>query len=126
MTPTRAVRIRCAGRSMTITCQKREERTKISTRLGPLLRTITKKKENYSLAIQVYVNATSNVYKSFNAATRTQKESYKTAFKYHSLHFFLANALRILNTFWRRFIKQHFHTYRGTNVTFFSDRKTTM
>uniref|UniRef100_A0AAZ3QGK6 NAD(P)(+)--arginine ADP-ribosyltransferase n=1 Tax=Oncorhynchus tshawytscha TaxID=74940 RepID=A0AAZ3QGK6_ONCTS len=54
---------------------------------------------------------------SFNAATRTQKESYKTAFKYHSLHFFLANALRILNTFWRRFIKQHFHTYRGTNFT---------
>ncbi|XP_020324395.1 ecto-ADP-ribosyltransferase 5-like [Oncorhynchus kisutch] len=83
--------------------------------------------KNYSLAIQVYVNATSNVYKSFNTATRTQKESYTTTFQYHSLHFLLTNALRILNNnFWKRFIKKHFHTYRGTNVTFFSDRKTIM
>ncbi|XP_071000490.1 ecto-ADP-ribosyltransferase 5-like [Oncorhynchus clarkii lewisi] len=82
--------------------------------------------KNYSLAIQVYVNATSNVYKSFNAATRTQKESYKTTFKYHSLHFLLTNALRILNNNFGKCFIRHFHTFRGTNVTFFSDRKTTM
>ncbi|XP_055769397.1 erythroblast NAD(P)(+)--arginine ADP-ribosyltransferase-like [Salvelinus fontinalis] len=82
----------------------------------------------YSLAyIQVYVNATANVYRSFNNATRTQKENYTTTFQYHSLHFLLTNALRILNNnFWKRFIKKHFHTFRGTNVTFHHDGKTTM
>ncbi|XP_020324192.2 ecto-ADP-ribosyltransferase 5-like [Oncorhynchus kisutch] len=70
--------------------------------------------KNYSLAIQVYVNATSNFYKSFNAATRTQKESYKTAFKYHSLHFFLANALRMLNKNKNR----TFQTFRGSKDSF--------
>uniref|UniRef100_A0A3P8ZY82 NAD(P)(+)--arginine ADP-ribosyltransferase n=1 Tax=Esox lucius TaxID=8010 RepID=A0A3P8ZY82_ESOLU len=44
-------------------------------------------KNNY-IALQVYVNASTNIYKSFNNATRTQKTSYNT-FKYHSLHFFL-------------------------------------
>uniref|UniRef100_UPI001EAF5C89 ecto-ADP-ribosyltransferase 5-like n=1 Tax=Oncorhynchus gorbuscha TaxID=8017 RepID=UPI001EAF5C89 len=77
--------------------------------------------KNYSLAIQVYVNATSNVYKSFNAATRTQKESYTTTFQYHSLHFLLTNALRILNKNNKRF-----QTFRGTNVSFHGVRNTEM
>uniref|UniRef100_A0A4W5MNL0 NAD(P)(+)--arginine ADP-ribosyltransferase n=1 Tax=Hucho hucho TaxID=62062 RepID=A0A4W5MNL0_9TELE len=47
--------------------------------------------KNYSLAIQVYVNATANIYKSFNNATRTQYKSYNKTFKYHSLHFLLTN-----------------------------------
>ncbi|XP_029604822.1 ecto-ADP-ribosyltransferase 5-like isoform X2 [Salmo trutta] len=71
--------------------------------------------KNYSLAIQVYVNATSNIYKSFNAATRTQKESYKTAFKYHSLHFFLTNALRMLN---KNNKNKTFQTFRGSKDSF--------
>ncbi|XP_029622367.1 ecto-ADP-ribosyltransferase 5-like [Salmo trutta] len=83
--------------------------------------------KNYSLAIQVYVNATSNIYKSFNEATRTQKKSYSTTFQYHSLHFLLTNALRILNNnFLKRFIKKHFYTFRGTNVTFHHDRNPTI
>ncbi|XP_064782799.1 ecto-ADP-ribosyltransferase 5-like [Oncorhynchus masou masou] len=83
--------------------------------------------KEYSLAIQVYVNATANVYKSFNNATRTQKKSYTTTFQYHSLHFLLTNALRILNNnFRKRFIEKHFHTFRGTNVTFFPGQNTAM
>ncbi|XP_064782801.1 ecto-ADP-ribosyltransferase 5-like [Oncorhynchus masou masou] len=73
--------------------------------------------KNYSLAIQVYVNATSNIYKSFNAATRTQKESYKTVFKYHSLHFFLANALRMLNKN-KNNKNKTFQTFRGSKDSF--------
>nr|ACM09547.1 Ecto-ADP-ribosyltransferase 5 precursor [Salmo salar] len=83
--------------------------------------------KNYSLAIQVYVNAASNIYKSFNEATRSQKKSYSTTFQYHSLHFLLTNALRILNNnFFKRFIKKHFYTFRGTNVTFHHDRNPTI
>uniref|UniRef100_A0A3P8Y5I9 NAD(P)(+)--arginine ADP-ribosyltransferase n=1 Tax=Esox lucius TaxID=8010 RepID=A0A3P8Y5I9_ESOLU len=67
-------------------------------------------KNNY-IALQVYVNASTNFYKSFNNATRTQKTSYNT-FKYHSLHFFLTDAIRKLN------IKKLLTTFRGTNIRF--------
>ncbi|XP_071261119.1 erythroblast NAD(P)(+)--arginine ADP-ribosyltransferase-like [Salvelinus alpinus] len=75
----------------------------------------------YFLAIQVYVTEYSQMYKSFNEATRTQKKSYSTTFKYHSLHFLLTNALRILNKKNKRF-----QTFRGTNVSFHGVRNTEM
>nr|ACM09031.1 Ecto-ADP-ribosyltransferase 5 precursor [Salmo salar] len=77
--------------------------------------------KNYSLAIQVYVTEYSQMYKSFNEATRTQKKNYSTTFKYHSLHFLLTNALRILNTNNKRF-----QTFRGTNLSFHGVRNTEM
>uniref|UniRef100_A0A8K9WMV4 NAD(P)(+)--arginine ADP-ribosyltransferase n=2 Tax=Oncorhynchus mykiss TaxID=8022 RepID=A0A8K9WMV4_ONCMY len=75
----------------------------------------------YSLAIQVYVTEYSQMFKSFNEATRTQKKSYSTTFQYHSLHFLLTLALRILNKKNKRF-----QTFRGTNVSFHGVRNTEM
>ncbi|KAM9398947.1 erythroblast NAD(P)(+)--arginine ADP-ribosyltransferase-like [Salvelinus alpinus] len=77
--------------------------------------------KTYFLAIKVYVTEYPKIYKSFNEATRTQKKSYSTTFKYHSLHFLLTNALRILNKKNKRF-----QTFRGTNVSFRGVRNTKM
>ncbi|XP_024000256.2 erythroblast NAD(P)(+)--arginine ADP-ribosyltransferase-like [Salvelinus sp. IW2-2015] len=77
--------------------------------------------KTYFLAIKVYVTEYPKIYKSFNEATRTQKKSYSTTFKYHSLHFLLTNALRILNKKNKRF-----QTFRGTNVSFHGVRNTEM
>ncbi|XP_070684429.1 NAD(P)(+)--arginine ADP-ribosyltransferase 1-like [Pempheris klunzingeri] len=49
------------------------------------------------MAIYVYSLDTPAVYLDFNNAVRTQKSKYKTTFRYHSLHFFLTDALQKLN-----------------------------
>lgn len=50
------------------------------------------------MAIYVYSLDKPRVYPGFNEAVRTQKSEYKTTFRYHSLHFYLTDALQTLNT----------------------------
>ncbi|XP_030285690.1 ecto-ADP-ribosyltransferase 5-like isoform X2 [Sparus aurata] len=50
-----------------------------------------------AVAINVYTRETPKVYLDFNQAVRTQKSEYKTTFKYHTLHFFLTDALQTLS-----------------------------
>ncbi|XP_074553415.1 NAD(P)(+)--arginine ADP-ribosyltransferase 1-like isoform X2 [Halichoeres trimaculatus] len=49
------------------------------------------------MALYVYSLDKPRVYLSFNNAVRTQKSEYKTTFRYHSLHFFLTDALQTLS-----------------------------
>lgn len=49
------------------------------------------------MAIYVYSLDKPRVYADFNDAVRAQKSEYKTTFRYHSLHFFLTDALQSLN-----------------------------
>ncbi|XP_029290138.1 NAD(P)(+)--arginine ADP-ribosyltransferase 1-like [Cottoperca gobio] len=49
------------------------------------------------MAIYVYTLDKPNLYLDFNDAVRTQKSKYKTTFRYHTLHFFLTDALQTLN-----------------------------
>ncbi|XP_027139605.1 ecto-ADP-ribosyltransferase 5-like isoform X2 [Larimichthys crocea] len=49
------------------------------------------------IAIYVYTLDKPRIYLDFNNAVRTQKSKYKTTFRYHSLHFFLTDALQTLN-----------------------------
>ncbi|TKS68923.1 Ecto-ADP-ribosyltransferase 5 [Collichthys lucidus] len=49
------------------------------------------------MAIYVYTLDKPRIYLDFNNAVRTQKSKYKTTFSYHSLHFFLTDALQTLN-----------------------------
>ncbi|XP_040001935.1 ecto-ADP-ribosyltransferase 5-like [Xiphias gladius] len=50
------------------------------------------------MAIYVYTLDKPNVYLDFNNAVRTQKSMYMTTFRYHTLHFFLTDALQTLNS----------------------------
>ncbi|XP_029355538.1 ecto-ADP-ribosyltransferase 5-like [Echeneis naucrates] len=50
------------------------------------------------MAIYVYTLDKPNVYLDFNNAVRTQRSVYATTFRYHSLHFFLTDALQKLNS----------------------------
>ncbi|XP_051241586.1 ecto-ADP-ribosyltransferase 5 [Dicentrarchus labrax] len=50
------------------------------------------------MAIYVYTLDKPKIYLDFNKAVRTQKPKYKTTFRYHTLHFFLTDALQTLNT----------------------------
>ncbi|XP_044046838.1 ecto-ADP-ribosyltransferase 5-like isoform X2 [Siniperca chuatsi] len=49
------------------------------------------------MAVYVYTLDKPNIYRDFNNAVRTQKYKYKTTFSYHTLHFFLTDALQTLN-----------------------------
>lgn len=49
------------------------------------------------MAVYVYSLDKPRVYLGFNNAVRTQRSQYKTTFRYHSLHFFLTDALQTLN-----------------------------
>ncbi|XP_041641421.1 ecto-ADP-ribosyltransferase 5-like isoform X2 [Cheilinus undulatus] len=49
------------------------------------------------MAIYVYSLDKPKVYLDFNNAVRTQKSEYQTTFRYHTLHFFLTDALQTLN-----------------------------
>lgn len=50
------------------------------------------------MAIYVYTLDKPQLYLQFNNAVRTQRQKYKTTFRYHSLHFFLTDALQTLNS----------------------------
>lgn len=49
------------------------------------------------MAIYMYTLDKPKIYIDFNNAVRTQKPAYKTTFRYHTLHFFLTDALQTLN-----------------------------
>ncbi|KAF1394991.1 hypothetical protein PFLUV_G00006870 [Perca fluviatilis] len=49
------------------------------------------------MAIYVYTLDKPKIYFDFNNAVRTQKSKYKTTFRFHTLHFFLTDALQTLN-----------------------------
>ena len=66
---------------------RKKEEKKRSTALG----------REQAMAINVYTRETPNIYLAFNNAVRTQKNQYKTTFKYHTLHIFLTDALQTLN-----------------------------
>uniref|UniRef100_A0A3B5RAJ2 NAD(P)(+)--arginine ADP-ribosyltransferase n=1 Tax=Xiphophorus maculatus TaxID=8083 RepID=A0A3B5RAJ2_XIPMA len=55
----------------------------------PSSRTLAKEE---IMAVYVYTTDKPEVYPEFNDAVRTQKVTYKTAFRYHTLHFFLTRA----------------------------------
>ncbi|CAB1327004.1 unnamed protein product, partial [Coregonus sp. 'balchen'] len=74
-------------------------------------------------AIHVYVNPQRMIYVPFNEATRSLGKSYKTHFKYHSLHFLLSDALRILNEAQG---KQCVKTFRGATVAYQGKEDDTM
>ncbi|XP_038837736.1 ecto-ADP-ribosyltransferase 5-like [Salvelinus namaycush] len=74
-------------------------------------------------AIHVYVNTGTSIFESFNEATRTLGRSYKTDYKYHSLHFLLSDALRILNKAQR---KKCVKTFRGANLAFEGEKNDIM
>ncbi|KAM4584764.1 NAD(P)(+)--arginine ADP-ribosyltransferase 1-like [Odontesthes bonariensis] len=50
------------------------------------------------MAIYVYTLDKPEIYPEFNIAVRTQRYEYKTTFKYHTLHFFLTDAVQTLNS----------------------------
>ncbi len=49
------------------------------------------------MAIYVYTLDKPKIYLDFNHAVQTRKSKYKTTFRYHTLHFFLTDALQTLN-----------------------------
>lgn len=53
--------------------------------------------EDHLLAICLYTSEQASVYKEFNAAVRTERDKYTSSFQFHSLHFLLTTAIRILN-----------------------------
>ncbi|XP_077942508.1 T-cell ecto-ADP-ribosyltransferase 1-like [Gasterosteus aculeatus] len=66
-------------------------------------------------ALSVYTSDTT--YPGFNKATREQGPKYKTAFKYHALHFYLTRAVQKLNALQ----KECYNVYRRTDVFFRQD-----
>nr|XP_040050613.1 ecto-ADP-ribosyltransferase 5-like [Gasterosteus aculeatus aculeatus] len=66
-------------------------------------------------ALSVYTSDTT--YPGFNKATREQGPKYKTAFKYHALHFYLTRAVQNLNALQ----KECYNVYRRTDVFFRQD-----
>lgn len=66
----------------------------------------------HAIAICVYSYERPNIYRPFNHAVRTSKNSYKVKFIYHSLHFLLTDAIQRLNN------RHCMYTYRGTNLAF--------
>lgn len=72
------------------------------------------------MAVYVYTTDKPEVYPEFNDAVRTQKVTYKTAFRYHALHFFLTRALKRLGA--RRGALQRWLTgYRRVDGYFSQD-----
>ncbi|XP_061588366.1 erythroblast NAD(P)(+)--arginine ADP-ribosyltransferase-like [Cololabis saira] len=63
----------------------------------------------------IYAYTCDEVYLKFNTAVRTGKNNYKTTFMYHTLHFFLTDAIQFLNS---PRSKSCVTTYRGVNIAF--------
>ncbi|XP_067284869.1 ecto-ADP-ribosyltransferase 5-like [Pseudorasbora parva] len=75
-------------------------------------------KQIHSVAIYVYTNNNSIVYRNFNNAVRSEKDKYKDkTFKWYSLHFLLTEATQIL----KKTQNKCYVTYRGTTVEFDKD-----
>ncbi|XP_043090191.1 NAD(P)(+)--arginine ADP-ribosyltransferase 2-like [Puntigrus tetrazona] len=75
---------------------------------------------NHSIAIYVYTNFNSNVYRNFNTAVRNGKKNYtKQAFNWYSLQFLLTDAIKVLT---ETQIKCKV-TYRGTKAQFYQNVK---
>ncbi|KAK7168289.1 hypothetical protein R3I94_002366 [Phoxinus phoxinus] len=68
----------------------------------------------HSVAIYVYTNNNSKVYRDFNNAVRSEKQKYNTTFKWHSLHFLVTDAIQIL----KETQSNCYSTYRGTTSQF--------
>ncbi|XP_014857270.1 PREDICTED: ecto-ADP-ribosyltransferase 5-like isoform X2 [Poecilia mexicana] len=72
------------------------------------------------MAVYVYTTDKPEVYPEFNEAVRSQKMKYKTAFRYHTLHFFLTRALKRLSA--RRSVLERCLTgYRRVDGDFSQD-----
>ncbi|XP_048034458.1 erythroblast NAD(P)(+)--arginine ADP-ribosyltransferase-like [Megalobrama amblycephala] len=72
-------------------------------------------KQIHSVAIYVYTNNNSHVYRNFNNAVRGEKQKYKDQkFKWYSLHFLLTEAVQIL----KKTQNKCYSTYRGSTVEF--------
>ncbi|CDQ94636.1 unnamed protein product [Oncorhynchus mykiss] len=69
---------------------------------------------NHIRAICAYTGGQIEIYPVFNEAVRTSRYEYTTSFQFHSLHFLLTDAIRILK------LKQNtcHTTYRRTNMEF--------
>ncbi|XP_059414962.1 ecto-ADP-ribosyltransferase 5-like [Carassius carassius] len=75
-------------------------------------------KQIHSVAIYVYTNNNSVVYRKFNNAVRSEKQKYKNGtFSWYSLHFLLTDATQIL----KKTQTECYKTYRGTTVEFAKD-----
>ncbi|KAI9546708.1 hypothetical protein NQZ68_024606 [Dissostichus eleginoides] len=73
-----------------------------------------------AVAIYVYTLDNPKIYLDFNEAVRTQKHEYKTTFRYHTLHFFLTDALQTLNA--RKPVEERcLKVYRRVNRSFSQD-----
>lgn len=68
---------------------------------------------NHMQAICVYTSDYKKFYKTFNDAARTERKTYGTTFKFHSLHFCLTSAAQMLNN-----NKNYNITYHRTNDVF--------
>ncbi|XP_063740217.1 LOW QUALITY PROTEIN: GPI-linked NAD(P)(+)--arginine ADP-ribosyltransferase 1-like [Eleginops maclovinus] len=73
-----------------------------------------------AVAIYVYTLDNPKIYPDFNEAVRTQKHEYKTRFRYHTLNFFLTDALQTLNTR-KREEERNITVYRRVNSYFRQD-----
>ncbi len=75
-------------------------------------------KQIHSVAIYVYTNNNSDVYRHFNNALRSERQKYKDeTFTWYSLHFLLTDAVQIL----KKTQNKCYSTYRGTTVEFDKD-----
>ncbi|XP_043090237.1 ecto-ADP-ribosyltransferase 5-like [Puntigrus tetrazona] len=75
-------------------------------------------KQIHSVALYVYTNNNSNVFRDFNNAVRGERQKYKDkTFTWYSLHFLLTEATHIL----KKTQNDCYSTYRGTTVEFDKD-----
>ncbi|KAL1278822.1 hypothetical protein QQF64_025495 [Cirrhinus molitorella] len=75
-------------------------------------------KQIHSVAIYVYTNNNSKVYRDFNNAVRSERQRYKDkTFTWYSLHFLLTDATQIL----KKTQTKCYSTYRGTTAEFDKD-----
>uniref|UniRef100_A0A4W5QJL8 NAD(P)(+)--arginine ADP-ribosyltransferase n=1 Tax=Hucho hucho TaxID=62062 RepID=A0A4W5QJL8_9TELE len=74
-------------------------------------------KKKHSMAIYVCTNAEPEIYPHFNRQVRDGRCNYGTTFQYHSLHFYLTEAIQKLKLNQRACRT----TYRRTNVHFVKD-----
>ncbi|XP_028268959.1 T-cell ecto-ADP-ribosyltransferase 1-like [Parambassis ranga] len=77
------------------------------------------------LAIYVYTLESPNVYLDFNTAVRNQSSEYNTTFSYHSLHFYLTQAIQNLTSNRRGKVDPNkcYTVFRRTNIYFRQDVK---
>ncbi|XP_029622365.1 ecto-ADP-ribosyltransferase 5 [Salmo trutta] len=73
--------------------------------------------KEHSMAIYVYTNDEPEIYRVFNRQVRDGRSNYGTTFQYHSLHFYLTEAIQIL----KQSKTTCMITYRRTDVYFDKD-----